>query len=68
MANLVTRTRDFTLEVTDELKKVTWPDWPQLKNATLVILVFVMIVAAIIWVMDLGVRNLVSGIIGIFAR
>jgi preprotein translocase subunit SecE len=67
MANLVTRTRDFSLEVTDELKKVTWPDRPQLKNATLVILVFVLIVAAIIWVMDFGVRNVISGIIGIFS-
>jgi preprotein translocase subunit SecE len=68
MANLVTRTRDFTLEVTDEIKKVTWPDWPQLKSATLVILVFVLIVAGIIWVMDLGVRGVVGGIMGIFAR
>jgi preprotein translocase subunit SecE len=67
MANLVTRTREFTLEVTDELKKVTWPDWPQLKNATLVILVFVFIVAAIIWVMDLGVRGVISAVMGIFA-
>ena len=67
MANLVTRTRDFTLEVTDELKKVTWPDWPQLKNATLVILVFVLIVAGIIWVMDLGVRGVIGAIMGIFA-
>ena len=67
MANLVTRTREFTLEVTDELKKVTWPDWPQLKSATLVILVFVFIVAAIIWVMDLGVRGVISAVMGIFA-
>ena len=36
----------------DELKKVTWPDWPQLKNSTLVILVFCVIVAAIIALMD----------------
>ena len=67
MANLVTRTREFTLEVTDELKKVTWPDWPQLKNATLVILVFVFIVAAIIWVMDLVVRGVIGAVMGIFA-
>ena len=67
MANLVTRTREFTLEVTDELKKVTWPDWPQLKNATLVILVFVFIVAAIIWVMDLSVRGILNVIMDLFA-
>jgi preprotein translocase subunit SecE len=67
MASIITRTRDFTAEVTEELKKVTWPDAAQLKNATLVIIVFVIIVSAIIWVMDLGVRNVLRLIINIFA-
>ena len=68
MAAIVARTRDFVNEVVDELKKVTWPDWPQLKNATFVILVFVMIVAAIIWVMDLGVRGVLGVIMDVFTR
>ena len=54
------KTRDFVGEVSDEMKKVTWPDWPQLKSATLVIIVFVLIVAAIIWGMD-QIVNLVIG-------
>jgi preprotein translocase subunit SecE len=68
MASIVTRTRDFTMEVVDELKKVTWPDFPQLKNSTFVIIVFVILVAAIIFVMDLVVRNLLELIINLFAR
>jgi preprotein translocase subunit SecE len=67
MSSIVTRTRDFTSEVMEELKKVTWPDTPQLRNATFVILVFVIIVSAIIWLMDIGVRNLVGLIIGLFS-
>jgi len=67
MASLITRTRDFTLEVADELKKVTWPDAAQLKNATLVIIVFVLVVSAIIWVMDLGVRGVLRVIMGLFS-
>jgi preprotein translocase SecE subunit len=67
MASIVTRTRDFTAEVVEELKKVTWPDWPQVKSATGVIIVFVFIVAAIIWIMDLGVRNVLRLIMNIFA-
>ncbi len=51
----------------EEMKKVTWPDWPQLRNATFVILVFVVIVSAIIWVMDLVVRGAFDAIIKIFA-
>ena len=65
---LVTRTRSFITETVDELKKVTWPDFPQLKNATLVIIVFVIIVALIIWVMDLSVRGILNVIMDMFAR
>ncbi len=43
----------FTGEVTAEVKKVTWPDRQQLKNATLVIIAFVLVMATIIGVMDL---------------
>jgi preprotein translocase subunit SecE len=67
MAAFIARTRDFFSEVVEELKKVTWPDRDQLKNATLVIIVFVLIVSAIIWVMDLAVSGVVNQIIRIFA-
>ena len=63
--NVALRTRDFVGEVVDELKKVTWPDWPQLKNATLVIIVFILIVSAIIWGMD-QIVNLIIGPRGLF--
>jgi preprotein translocase subunit SecE len=67
MPPIVTRTRDFTLEVVDELKKVTWPDWPQLRNSTFVIIVFVILVSAIIFFMDLAVRNVLELIINLFS-
>jgi preprotein translocase subunit SecE len=60
------RAREFTGEVVDEIKKVTWPDMPQLRNATLVIMVFVIIVALIIWIMDLSVSRILRTIIGLF--
>lgn len=64
----VARTRDFVRETVDELKKVTWPDFPQLKNATLVIIVFVIIVALVIWLMDVSVRGILNVFMDIFAR
>ena len=67
MAAFITRTRDFFGEVMDELRKVTWPDTEQLKNATLVIIVFVIIVSAIIWLMDLGVRGVLRFIMSLFS-
>ena len=64
--NGLARTRDFVVEVFEELKKVTWPDFPQLKNATLVIIVFVIIVALVIWIMDISVRGIINMIMGLF--
>jgi preprotein translocase subunit SecE len=66
MSSLVTKTRDFAGEVAEELRKVTWPDRAQLKNATLVILVFMFIVATIIWFMDMGVRGVLNIIMNLF--
>jgi preprotein translocase subunit SecE len=66
--SIVARTRDFTAEVVEELKKVTWPDKQQLRQATLVMLIFVFIVAIIIWFMDMGVRGVLSVIMNLFAR
>ncbi len=63
----VAGTKQWFDEMVEEMKKVTWPDWPQLRNATFVILVFVVIVSAIIWVMDLVVRGAFDAIIKIFA-
>jgi preprotein translocase SecE subunit len=46
---------------------VTWPDWPQLKNSTLVVMVFVVIVSLIIFTMDVIVRNVLGFIINLFS-
>jgi len=63
----VAGTKQWFDEMVEEMKKVTWPDWPQLRNATVVILIFVVIVSAIIWVMDLVVRGAFDAVIKIFA-
>ena len=55
--------REFLGTVPPEMKKVTWPDWDQLRNATGVIIIFVLIVAAIIGLMDLVFRQIVNVII-----
>ncbi len=59
----VGRLREFMYQVPPEMKKVTWPDWEQLRNATAVIIVFVLVVAGIIGLMDLVFRQSVELII-----
>jgi preprotein translocase subunit SecE len=65
-ASLVTRTKTFFGEVRDEMRKVTWPDRPQLVQSTWVILIFVLVVSAIIFVMDWSVRGVIDIVINVF--
>ena len=43
----------FAGEVRSEVRKVTWPDRQQLKNSTLVIIGFVLVMALVIGFMDI---------------
>ena len=66
-ASLVARTKTFFGEVREEMRKVTWPDRPQLVNSTWVILIFVLVVSGIIFVMDWSVRGVIDIIVNVFA-
>ena len=52
MADRLRTAQGFIVNVREEMQKVTWPDWPQLKNSTFVIVVFVAVLAFVIFVMD----------------
>lgn len=67
MADSIRNAREFIGDVRTEMEKVTWPDWPQLRNSTYIIMVFVTIVALIIFAMDYTVNNaleILRGILG----
>lgn len=59
-------TRDFIQESWEEIQRVTWPDYDQLKNATFVIIVFSIAVALIIFLMDWASRNVIDLILRVF--
>ena len=59
-------TRTFVEECWVELQKVTWPDWDQLRSATLVVLAFTIVVSAIIWLMDKVASWVIGLIMGLF--
>lgn len=63
----IEQVRDFAEEVQAEMKRVTWPDQEQLRNTTLVVLVFVLILALIIGLMDLVFGSVVSWIVEAFS-
>jgi len=62
----IKRTGEFVQECWVELQRVTWPDWPQLKNATLVVILFCLLVSLVIWIMDIASRFFIDVIMGIF--
>lgn len=59
-------TRTFLEECWEELRKVTWPDSDQLRSATIVVIIFTIIISAIIWIMDLTVSWILRTIMGLF--
>ena len=49
---------DFFRDVSAELRKVTWPTWPELKKATTVIVIFVFAIGLAIGWFDLLLQYL----------
>lgn len=61
--NVFIRLRTFYQEVVAELKRVTWPDRPQIRSATIGILIFVLFVGVIITLMDVLLQALLVRLI-----
>lgn len=57
---------DFFREVAEQVRKVTWPDWEQLKSSTGVIVVFVLAVALIIFGMDYVINHALELVTSLF--
>ena len=48
------------------VEKVTWPTWEQLQQSTVIVLVATLLITAIVFVMDLASRELLSFIYSFF--
>ena len=55
---LVPRMVNYYHEVVAEMKKVTWPDRPQLQSATIQIIIFVLFIGAVIALIDVALQSL----------
>ncbi len=64
----VSRLVTFYHGVVAEMKKVTWPDRPQVRQATVQIIIFVLMIGALISLLDLVLQGLlIKGIPSLFA-
>ncbi len=52
-------------ETTGELRKVSWPTWPEAKRLTGLVLAVMVVVGLFLWFMDLLAGNLLGLVLGI---
>jgi preprotein translocase subunit SecE len=50
--NVFARIKSWFIDMKAELKRVVWPSFKKIKTNTLIVLIFVLVVGAIIWILD----------------
>ena len=50
--NVFSRIANWFVDVKAELKRVVWPSFKKVKQNTIIVLLFVLIVGAVIWILD----------------
>lgn len=50
--NVFARIKDWFIDMKAELKRVVWPSFKKIRQNTLVVLIFVLVVGAVIWILD----------------
>ena len=63
MAKFVTYIKE---SADDLLNKVSWPTWKELQNSSVVVAVASLIIALIVYLMDLSFRNIMEVFYGLF--
>ena len=57
--------RSFFRETSGELRKVSWPTWPEARQLTLLVLAVMVVMGAILGLTDVGARALLNLILGL---
>ncbi len=55
----------FFRETTGELRKVTWPTWPEARQLTGLVLLVMLIIGIILGLTDAGAHGLINLLLGI---
>lgn len=63
MSKVTNYIQDSYKELTE---KVTWPNWDQLQQSTMIVLVATLIITALVWVMDFAAAGSLNFIYKLF--
>ena len=61
--NLLRSIIHFYNDVVAEMRKVTWPDRPQVQQATIAIIIFVLLIGLVIFLLDVALQGLLARLI-----
>lgn len=50
--NVLVRAKEWFIDMKAELKRVVWPSFAKVRQNTVIVLIFVLIVGAAIWILD----------------
>ena len=56
--------QSFFRETTGELRKVTWPTWPEARQLTIIVLMVMVLMGVLLGITDAGARSLLNVILG----
>jgi preprotein translocase subunit SecE len=54
----------FFRETMGELRRVSWPTWPEARNLTVIVIIVLVIMAIFLWVVDLTATRLIALVVG----
>ncbi len=66
--NWPNKVRDYVQDLRNEMRRVTWPNWKQVRATTLVVIVAVFLFAGYFFVVDALVSRLINRIFSAFSR
>jgi preprotein translocase subunit SecE len=57
--------QSFFRETTGELRKVSWPTWPEVRQLTGIVLLVMVVMGVILGLTDAGARGLLNLVLGL---
>ena len=58
------RIQRFFRETMGELRRVSWPTWPEARSLTVVVIIVLVVMAIFLWLVDLAATELLSLVVG----
>jgi preprotein translocase subunit SecE len=58
------RIKRFMRETSGELRRVSWPTWPEARRMTFIVIVVLVVMAIFLGLVDLGASSLLALVVG----